>query len=245
LIIIASCTAVFLLLREERTQDQESQHYRSRSRPDSSYSKAASGKWYSRILDLSGSGSRSKHTRSDKSQTKDARRGQGWLQPVKSAGWDSDSDEEQPTPKVQLNNHSSATVRMKEYEHSTNTMRPSTGGSSPAPVSRAFSASSDISFSTMHLESQPIRNLGYTDVYAPTPQRSIPSIQSQVNSPSTSPSPPGVLRQPNRMLSTSPISVQNVPSTDPSIEGAVRQFSTHSGLSVRTFESGSKFIEAL
>lgn len=83
-----------------------------------------------------------------------------------------------------------------------------------------------------------VRGLSYYDRYAPSPQSTLPSIHMQLSSPASSNTTP---LTPVRTISPEPISS----SANVSEDSEGRHFSTHSGHSMRTFEGGTKFIEAL
>ncbi len=235
MIVIAS-TAVLLLALEEKTYRKpwvgkkkvmQNDDVSSREDPNQ-----ASTKWYKRILNMVFSPlRRNLH-------------GQGWVQAGTKDEWDS-GDEFIP-PKHSMATVSTTFMSPKEYDSSLNTGESSTACHLPQN-SRMNSFSSDRS-TTLPFD------VPYTDLYAPSLQYAIPSVQSI-----SIPSPTSYSYQPTCVISTvtsnpvtistpipaSPQTIEVVPSEDTSHSDNGTQVPLQSPTSIRTFDRGTKFIEAL
>ncbi|TFK34916.1 hypothetical protein BDQ12DRAFT_689053 [Crucibulum laeve] len=108
--------------------------------------------------------------------------------------------------------------------------------SSPSPQISSLASDSSTSLS-VRFDLHGVRGLPYPDKFAPSPHTSRPIVHSQLSSSSSSSSP-----------SLSPVrtrSPEPMPGSPQNVNGLARQFATQSGTSMHTFESGTKFIEAL
>ncbi|KAF9533623.1 hypothetical protein CPB83DRAFT_845585 [Crepidotus variabilis] len=239
--IVASTAVVFLVL-EERMHGRRRSRYRTAQA--GSHPTKNQDRWYHRLFGQSGERYRDGE--------KGGRRTDGWIPAGTGDEWDTDSVEsvlpkkfKSPSPSLQVNT--------LQYQPSIATKQ-----SSITSPQRSHSLTSERSSSLIH----GVRGLGCPDVYAPSPQHAIPSIQSQLYSPPSSP-PSTMQYEPNWVLSTvpsNPVRVSTSPapmSVSPvSFEEYTaeiyhpelhdnRKASSTSVPSIHTFERGTKFIEAL
>lgn len=198
-------------------------------------------KWYKRIF---GMGFRGRKDRTR--DTGSSLREQGWIQAGTTDEWESDSGEDFSKP-------GALTYPSKESNPSLDTKRTSAASSLPRR-SLVYSFVSDRS--SVLPSDLPV--LPYEDPHAPSIRYSIPSIYSQLRPPSLgSVSDPA--HQPNctiSTISTTPVRILSsprMPSSPVSIEHAPFELPDNSDPvetlphkpSLRTFEGGTKFIEAL
>ena len=188
--------------------------------------------YFARILgSISGSRKSSKDIRMDKSRIPNKHRGQGWMQAGNGADEDSDSADERPATRKQhsKNSDSPTSVTISDLD----TLNSSTG----------FAPTTSDAASSAHFDPHGVRGLSYADQLPSslTRQAVMPSIQSQLYSPQSSQS---FLSSPNQMAMTSPELLERTTSPA-SIDNDEIPFPADSRPPLRTFESGSKFIEGL
>jgi len=247
IIILVSCSAVIYILREDLASDAEAltRGNRGRYQISGSHENARSSRnWLLRTLRVPGSRQRTPKLRSDKSRNIVGRPGQGWVQTGN--GTDSDFDSSDDLPSGNRNPTITSTkMRMVDYDSSSvATPRSSNVGSIPH-VSRVYSSTSDAA-SSVPLDPHGLRSFSYADQSSLSAHGIIPSIQSQLYSPPSSISLSPIALGSSRTALASPESMERSLSND-SIDYGGGPFSTPSGShpSVRTFEGGTKFIEAL
>ncbi|KIM49637.1 hypothetical protein M413DRAFT_438811 [Hebeloma cylindrosporum] len=229
LIIIVSCSAVVYILREDIADDAEAQNHAARGRyqlsvpPSDPTYRGTAKTYFTRILgNISGSRKPSKDVRKDKSRIS-RKHGQGWTQ----AGNGDDHDDSQTTRKQKSKNSDISTMSMSDLD-----------SVSLATLTRLIRYSPKWSF-----DPHGIRGLPYANQLpsSSTRQSIMPSIQSQLYSPQSSQS---LLSSPSRMTTTSPEPLERTMSPD-STDNHGDPFPTDFRPPLRTFESGSKFIEGL
>ena len=232
-IITVSCSGVIYLLREQsKHRSPEAQRRRryntqplvGRDLPNSQHSK----KWYSYLW---GSRDRHNHARLDKPMTTMGQNGQDWTQ-ANNRELDIQTADGRA---LQFSGGSQSNLlRMSE--------RGSPGssfvGTHVYDTPQLHSPASD-STSSVRYDPHDTRNLAYPEQFVLSPQPTIPSIRSQLHSPtSSSPSSP-VPR-----IMKSPESVTNSPPPDLGHD-SVRDSLPQSLTSVlRTYGSGTKFFES-
>lgn len=239
MVTVTASTAVAFLILDERRRGRW--QYRGATSDQRNSQQTSSNNWYNRIF-----GERNR----DLEKETTTRGKQGWIPARTAEEWDDASDDscsrrktKSPVPSVGINT--------LEYTPSVKTVK----YSQITSPQRSHSLASERSSNLVH----GVRGLVYPDLYAPSPQRPIPSIHSQLYSPPSSP-PSSVQHEPAWVLSTvaaSPVLVSRSPipmSVSPesfeeySAELHLaphndRKSSSTSVPSVRTFEGGTKFIE--
>jgi len=235
--IVAFAAALYLLLEEREHQRAAGRHMH-RSVEDEAVKDQPTTRWYHRIFGMRSNG--------NKGRLRDgpSRRGQGWIQAGTTDEWESDSGED-----FKSNALSSPTKERNPYRTSAMYSLPRR--------SLVYSFISDRS--SVLPSDLPV--LPYEDPHAPSIRHSVPSICSQLLPSSSGPiSHPA--HQPNWSISTvqsaTPVRISTsapMPSSPVSIEHASSDLSHNASdlaemvvaqkPSLRTFEGGTKFIEAL
>ena len=241
MIVIASTAVLLLALAEKTHRKLRVGKEKVMQNDDGSSCKdadQASTKWYKRILNMAFSPLRRN------------RHGQGWVQAGTKDEWEWDSGDEFTPPKHSMATVSTTFMNPEEYDPSLNTGESSTACHLPQN-SRMNSFSSDRS-TTLPFD------VPYTDLYTPSSQHAISDIQSKL--PISVPPPTFHSYQPTWVISTvtsnpviistspapipaSPQTIEVVPSEDTSHSDNGTQ--VQSPTSTRTFDRGTKFIEAL
>ena len=198
----------------------------------------ASTKWYKRILNMAFSPLRRN------------RHGQGWVQAGTKDEWEWDSGDEFTPPKHSMATVSTNFMNSEEYDPSLNTGESSTACHLPQN-SRMNSFSSDRS-TTLPFD------VPYTDLYTPSSQHAIYGIQSKF--PISVPPSTSYSYQPTWVISTvtsNPVMISTspapIPASPQTIEVVPSEDTSHSDdgtqvqspTSTRTFDGGTRFIEAL
>ena len=195
--------------------------------PDPTYRGTAKA-YFARILgNISGSQKSSKDIRMDKSKIPSKHRGQGWMQAGNGAD-DSDSADERPATRKQDSKNSDSPTSMTVSDLDT------------LSSSNGFAPTTSDAASSVRFDPHAVRGLSsYADQLPSslTRQSVMPSIQSQLHSPQSSQS---FLSSPSQMPMTPPERTTSPASIDNDIP-----FPADSRPPLRTFESGSKFIEGL
>ncbi|PPQ82375.1 hypothetical protein CVT25_008336 [Psilocybe cyanescens] len=245
IIIIAACSAVIYILRVDMAEDEEALTRGSRgryqmSREGPSYPKRSKN-WFSDILHIPGTRQRSPKVRSDKPRIVVGHAGQGWIHA--GSGNDSDFDSSDNLPSQKRNQSTPASTKMRLADQDTSSLvtpRSSNAGSFPH-MSRMYSSTSDAA-SSVRFDPHGLRGLSYAD-NSLSAQGIIPSIQSQLYSPPSSPSLSPITHD----LSQTPLTTLESLRQSRSNESLIgpSNLLTPTRPSVRTFEGGTKFIEAL
>lgn len=192
--------------------------------------------YFARILgNISGSRNSGKDIRKDKSRISRKHRGQGWMHAGNGADGDSDSaDERQATRKQKSQNSDSPTFMTLSDVGSVSLATLSSSNGFPPTTSQLSSTSSDAA-SSVRFDPHRAHGLSYADQSPSTRQAVMPGIQSQLYSPQPSLTPP------SHMAMTPPELLERTTSSDN--DGDPPPVDPRPPL--RTFESGSKFIEGL
>ncbi|KAK0441389.1 hypothetical protein EV421DRAFT_1904847 [Armillaria borealis] len=220
LIILISCIAIFLLLREGQSSDEERAARRRRYRQQAleyTYGPTASpqsASWSSKVRSVfgvnSGSGKGSKR---------------GWVQAGSGDEWETESLEEGRLQRPDISQRGSMQM----------TYSPPLDAPFHPPLQPSESASS------VRFDIQSVPVLPYLrSLSSPSPHPSLPNIHSRISSPT--PSDP-LSPVHDRVVSPEPIVPAHVDSPVEHHEG--RKLSEQSATSVRTFNGGTKFLEAL
>jgi len=235
LVIILFCVAIFFLLRDQRTSDEERTRRAKRNRyPSRSGSHVSS-------YELEGNSDRRLLTRltavfgrTDTYQgvrpqnlsrgNKKGGSAHGWVQAgsTDEHHWDPDLGEAIAGPSGIQESASPSSVSLQHRE-----------APSPSPVSRS---TSDSSTSSVRFDFHAVHGLSYPERH-PSPHSTLPNIHSQLSSPSYSPTSSSPI--PFRTLSPEPVP------NGLTFDDDSRQYVTPSGVVMRTLAGGSKFIEAL
>lgn len=234
LIIIVSCTAVYFLLRDQKTFDEEQTRRRNRYHSDTDASShprkrtRAPISWSRRMAALFGRRDTNDDTqaRSNINQVK-MRRGSGehrWMRTGSRDDWESDSSEERRHTVSQLGVREAPSPSFSHVYSTRSIIQ-------PTPVSRTTSDST----SSVRFDLHAVRGLGYPD-RSLSPHPTLPNIHSQLSSPSYSP-----ISSPVTVRTTSPESMPSGMTLDDDGPHPAPQ----SGAFTRTFPGGSKFIEDL
>jgi hypothetical protein len=249
IVIVVSCSAVVYIMREDALDDAEAQNHPARGRyqlsvpPSDPTYRGTAQTYFARILgNISGSRKSGKGIRTDKSRIPRKHRGQGWMQAGNGADGDSDSaDEHQATRKQKSKNSNSPTSMTVSDLDSVSLTTLSYSNRFPPTTSQLSSPSSD-AVSSVRFDPHGIRGLSYADqLPSLTHQATMPSIQSQLYSPRSSQS---FVSSPSQMTTTLPESLEG--NTSPtSTDNDGDPFPADPRPPLRTFESGSKFIEGL
>ncbi|KDR81945.1 hypothetical protein GALMADRAFT_221829 [Galerina marginata CBS 339.88] len=240
-IIIIACSATIYLLREDIAEDREALTSGARGRyhlPGSrDPSKKTSRNWLMGILRLPGSHKQSPKVRHDDPRTIPGRNKQGWFPAGNGSDWDSEGlPSQSPKPFAP-----SATMRMAEQDTlSLGTPRSSNVGSFPH-ASHIYSSPSNAT-SSARFDPHGIRGLSYADQSSLSVPGIISSFQSQLYSPPSSPSLSPTPDASSRVVLASPEHMERSLTNDSFAESFN---TTESRPSIRTFEGGTKFIEAL
>lgn len=231
-------------MREDMLDDAEAQNHPARGRyqlsiPSSDPTYRGTAKTYfARILgNISGPRNSSKDIRKDKSRISRKHREQGWMQAGNGADRDSDSaDERQATRKQKLQNSDSPTFMTMSDVDSVSLATLSSSNGFPPTISQLSSASSDAA-SSVRFDPHRVPGLSNADQSPSslTRQAVMPSIQSQLHSPQPSLSPL------SHTAMTPPELLERTTSSDNDGD----PFPVDPRPPLRTFESGSKFIEGL
>jgi len=239
LVIAVAFAAVLYLLLEERANRRADGRHTRKPVDDGSVNQPTT-RWYKRIFGMGSNG-----YKDGVQDIGTSRRGQGWIQAGTTDEWESDSGED--TKPRALSSHP------RQYNPSIDTKRTSATYSIPQR-SLVYSFVSDRS----SILPSDIPALPYEDPNAPSVRYSIPSIHSQLLPPPSGPTYHAA-HHPNWSISTvsaTPvrISTSPLPSSPVSIEYEISDSHDGSELasetlsqkpSLRTFEGGTKFIEAL
>ncbi|KAK0229086.1 hypothetical protein EDD85DRAFT_957500 [Armillaria nabsnona] len=219
LIILISCIAIFLLLREGRSSDEERAARRRRYRQQAleyTYGPTASpqpASWSSKVRSVfggnSGSGKGSKR---------------GWVQAGSGDEWETESIEE---------------GRLHPDISQRGSMQMTYSPPLDAPFHPPLQPSESASSVRFDIQSVPVLPYLRT-LSSPSPLSSLPNIHSRISSPT--PSDP-LSPVHDRVVSPEPIALAHVDSPIEHHEG--RKLSDQSATSVRTFNGGTKFLEAL
>ncbi|KAH9483645.1 hypothetical protein JR316_0003115 [Psilocybe cubensis] len=243
LIILVACSAIAYILRADMAEDEEALTQSSRgryriSREGQSYPKR-SRNWLSDILHLPRSRQRSPKMRSDKPRIVVGHAGQGWIPAGSGNDFDFDSSDNLPSQK--RNQSTPTKTRLADQDTSSLATPRSSIAGSQQHVSRMYSSTSDAT-SSVRFDPHSLRGLSYADTSL-SAQGIIPSIQSQLYSPPSSPSLSPIPHDPSQTPLTTLESLKHSRSLD-SLDGP-SQLLASTRPSVRTFEGGTKFIEAL
>ncbi|KAF8810038.1 hypothetical protein BYT27DRAFT_6499014 [Phlegmacium glaucopus] len=223
-IIITSSSLVIYLLRDS-PRDQEALRRRRYNAQPLGGSDLPNPR-YSQKLSSYLWGSKGRHNpRSDKSTP---RSGQGWIQ-TNDREWDLGSSD---ALRSSEGNQLIAMSEQRSSEFSIIEPRIYTP--------HVHSPASDTA-SSIHYDPQDLRGMPYPEHFALSPQATIPSIQSQLCSP-TSSSPPSPV--PHR-ITRSPEPIANTPSYDSGHDSVQDSLPQSSAQSLPTFRSGTKFFESL
>jgi hypothetical protein len=249
LIIAFSCSAVVYLMLEDMSHDAESQNlnrlpggrYQLSVAPSDPTHHGAAKTYFAGILGkISGSRKPNSDIRKDKPGISRKSRGQGWLQAGSSSELElSDSADERQAarkPKSKFSDNSTSMTIPDRDSVSLVTLRPSTMEASPPSISRLSSPSPDAA-SSVHFDPNGVRGLSYTDQLPSSSslQAVIPNTQSQLYSSQYSSSRSLNEPQPGEVATASPA---------PDNDGDLVVADPPRPL-IRTFESGSRFIEGL
>ncbi|KAK0455186.1 uncharacterized protein EV420DRAFT_587356 [Desarmillaria tabescens] len=220
LIILISCIAIFFLLREGEPSDEERAARRRRYRQQAleyTYGPTASpqSSWSSKVKSVFGGTT---------SSSKGSKR--GWVQAGSGDEWESESIiDEAEGRHPDLSQRGSMQI----------TYSPPLDAPFHPPLQPSESASS-VRFDTQGVPVLPyLRSLS-----SPSPHPSLPNIHSRISSPT--PSDP-LSPVHDRVVSPEPIAPAHIDSPVEHHEG--RKSSGQSATSVRTFNGGTKFLEAL
>ncbi|SJL04942.1 uncharacterized protein ARMOST_08313 [Armillaria ostoyae] len=220
LIILISCIAIFLLLREGQSSDEERAARRRRYRQQAlqyTYGPTASpqpASWSSKVRSVFGVNS---------SSGKGSKR--GWVQAGSGDEWETESIEEGRLQHPDISQRGSMQM----------TYSPPLDAPFHPPLQPSESASS------VRFDIQSVPVLPYLrSLSSPSPHPSLPNIHSRISSPT--PSDP-LSPVHDRVVSPEPIAPAHVDSPIEHHEG--RKLSEQSATSVRTFNGGTKFLEAL
>ena len=214
-----SCTAIFFLVREERSGGRERERrgayeHTSTKHPSSSYlypNSSTFGLWRTRLATLFRRGTKDDtRARSDTSQTKTKGGGHGWVQAALEDDWDVEETREAPA---------TSGIQQVSFRHPSMLQ--------PIPVSRADSDST----SSVRFDLGAIRTPASRDRH-PSPHPTLPKIHSPLSSSPSSSHPPSRVRSPE------PISAGTTP-----VDNDTRKLLPPP--TPRVFQGGSKFIEAL
>jgi len=242
-IIIIACSATIYLLREDIAEDREALTSGARGRYHLSGSqdgptKKSSKNWLTGFLRLPGSHKRTSKVRPDNPRTIPGRPTQGWFPAGNGSDWDSDG----LPPRNSKRFTPSATMRMADQDTlSLGTPRSSNVGS--FPHAHIYNSTSDVT-SSVRFDPHGIRGLSYADQSSLSVPGIISSFQSQLYSPPSSPSLSPIPAESSRTaLAASPEPMERSLTNDSFDES----FGTpsESRPTIRTFEGGTKFIEAL
>ncbi|KAK0473997.1 hypothetical protein IW261DRAFT_1569364 [Armillaria novae-zelandiae] len=216
LIILISCVAIFFLLREGQSSDEERATRRRRYRQQAleyTYGPTASpqpASWSSKVKSVFGGNS---------SSGQGSKR--GWVQAGSGDEWETESIEQHPGISQR------GSMQM--------TYSPPLDAPFHPPLQPSESASS------VPFDIQGVPILPYlTSLSSPSPRPSLPNIHSRISSPTPS-DPLSPIH--DRVVSPEPIAPAHVDSPVEHHEG--RKLSDQSATSVRTFNGGTKFLEAL
>lgn len=229
--------------------DAEAQNYPARGRyqlsvpPSDPTCRGTAKSYFARIFgNISGSRKSTKDIRKDKSRISRKHHEQGWMPAENGADGDSDSaDEFQATPK-QKSKSPDSPISMTMSAVSLATLSfPNGFPPTPSQLSNSsFDASSSVRF-----DPHGIRGLSYADqLPSSTSQVTMPSIQSQLYSPQSPQSSQSFLSSPSQMATTLSDSLERTTSPA-STDNDGDLFLADPRPPLRTFESGSKFIEEL
>ncbi|KAF8061729.1 hypothetical protein FPV67DRAFT_1673339 [Lyophyllum atratum] len=222
LVIIASCIGIFFLLRERTASDEEQARRGKRNRYANASRSTANRRPLARLAAMFGRADPQERTRPQNISRGNTKGGgaHGWIQAGSTDDWEADMSVGVAGPSgVRDIGSSSPSLSLR-------TTRPP----SPPPVSRSTSDST----TSVRFDLHAVRGLQYPERLSS--QSTLPNIHSQLSSPSYSPAPSFV---PLRTLSPEPIREES------SLDGDSRQYTTPSGVVMRTLPGGSKFIEAL
>lgn len=225
LVIIASCTAVIFLIRDQKAHDQGQAHrrpyHRTSGRHSSSYSYTngpASKSWRARLATFFGRRGVNANSQVRPDMKMKGSSDHGWVQASLDDDWEVDLVEERRKMAAHL-----------EAREGSSLISPSVT-SVPSMIHPPVSRSNSDSTSSVRFDLSPVRGMTSYDRH-PSPHPTLPNIHSQLSSPSSSPAP-----SPIRVGSPEPITRGTTPDSS-------RQFIPPP--SVRTFPGGSRFIEGL
>jgi hypothetical protein len=235
-VIIVSCSAITYLLREDRRtgvgEARRRRRYNAQPLVDRDLSNPQhSRKWYSYLW---GSRDRHYHTQLDKSAAMMGRSEEG-IQ-ANDREWDAEDFSENQALRSTEGNQPAGQLGMSEQE--------SSSSSFVGPrvyTQRMHSHTSDGSSSVLRYDPHDVRGLPYPNRFPILPQTTIPSIHSQLYSPTLS-SPSPVLRQ--AVKSPEPIS-NNTSSHDLDHDSDRDSQPQFAPPVLRTAGSGTKFFESL
>ena len=240
-IIIVSCSAiVYLLTGDRRVESQEGrrrQRYNAQPLVDRDLSDPQqSRKWYSYLW---GSRDRHNHTRLDEPATMIGRSEEGRIQANGRESWEWDVDFSENHALRSTEGDQSGLPGMSEHESSASSF---VGPRVYTHPSRMHSHTSDGASSVLRYDPHDVRGLPYPIQFPMLPQVTVPSIQSQSHSPTTSSRSSPVPRQ----IMKSPEPISNTPSQDSGHADSVRDSLPQFAPPVlRTAGSGTKFFESL
>lgn len=256
LIIVISCSAVVYLMLEDVSHDPESQNrnrparYQLSAHPSDSTHHGSAQTYFRGILDkISGSRKSSSDIRKDKPGISRKSRGLGWLQAGSGSDWDSDSPDERQAARKPMSqsSYNSTAMTMQDSNSMSLVTLPTPNADAdafPPLFSRLSSPSSDA------FDPHSIRGLSYAD-QLPTSsslRTLVPSIPSQPHSPQSSQfSLSRSLNEPkpSEIATASPASLERISSPDPTDNDGDPPSADPPRPLIRTFESGSRFIEEL
>lgn len=238
IIIIACSVAIWFLLREGTSPDEEAarrrNQYQQHSMPIPSNFLLPTNtqkQWLPRFPGFFNGPHTSDNTRSGPARAMVGRGvGQGWMQTGSRDEWYPHlQDDRQPARAEEER----LTRPRETYERRARVME------CPSPTNTAPSSypTSD-SISSVRFDLQAVRGLPYHDNFAPSPQPTLQGLHVQYSSPVSSGAPSPL---PIRSTSPEPISL----GLDSQTEAGETHHSMQSAMSRRTFEGGTKFIEAL
>ncbi|KAF5386838.1 hypothetical protein D9615_002013 [Tricholomella constricta] len=230
LVIIVSCVAIFFLLRDQKAFDEEQARRGKQNRYEgtsevSSYKfrgTSARRPWSVRLAALFRRRDTQYKTRPriiDRARLNDGGGTHRWMQAGSTDHWESEIDSR------------SMGVQEASTLPSPPSLYPAPSDISSIPVSWTISDST----SSVRFDLQPTRSYLYLEAH-PSPQSTLPSIHSQLSSPSYSrTSSPVPLRS---------LSLESIPRRI-SLDNDSRHYVTPSGIVMRTLPGGTKFIEEL